>query len=93
MIVFFDHLLETMEEDWSLNCNLHCLMVFFIALNGVCICLGYAFGWGSSDGGWDTTTGFGSCSDINDGVWVEVGVGWEVSWTVGCQLVGPVGCI
>ena len=28
MIVFFDHLLETMEEDWSLNCGLHHLVVF-----------------------------------------------------------------
>ena len=38
MIVFFDHLLEPMEEDWSLNCGLHRLMVFFFfALNGVCI--------------------------------------------------------
>ena len=37
MIVFFDHLLEPMEKDWSLNCGLHRLMVFFIALNGVYI--------------------------------------------------------
>ena len=37
MIVFFDHLLETMEEDWSLNCGLHHLIVFFFSLNGVCI--------------------------------------------------------
>ena len=42
MIVFFDHLLETMEEDWSLNCGLHHLMVYiyiyiYIALNEVCI--------------------------------------------------------
>ena len=39
MIVFFDHLLETMEEDWSLNCSLHHLIVFFFffSLNGVCI--------------------------------------------------------
>ena len=30
MIVFFDHLLEPMEEDWSLNCGLHRLMVFLL---------------------------------------------------------------
>ena len=87
MIVYFDHLSETMEEDWSLNCGLHHLMVFFYCIKRgmyrlrLCLWLRFLWWW-LRHNYWHT----------DDGVWAEVGVGWEVSWTVGCELVGLVGC-
>ena len=87
MIVFFDHLSETMEEDWSLNCGLHHLMVFFYCIKRgmyrlrLCLWLRFLWWW-LRHNYWHT----------DDGVWAEVGVGWEVSWTVGCEFIGPVGC-
>ena len=47
MIVFFYHLLEPMEEDWSLNCGLHHLMVYFncvkLGVYGIRLCLWLRF--------------------------------------------------